>query len=146
MINTNDDRLTVVGIIRVVVFFHSDATQNTLCTSATYKLVPPLTKLMNKDSMAPICYWSVIEFQIAIVCACLPTFRAVVAHFCPGLLGGSSAQGSGRYYYGHGRGAHSQNMRLGGESGLQGKTMAYVVGGSGPKRDRFIPLNDVDIR
>lgn len=70
----------------------------------------------------------------------------MVAHFCPGLLGGSSAQGSGRYYYGHSRGAHSQNMRLGGESGPQGKTMAYVVGGSGPKRDRFIPLNYVDIR
>ena len=80
------------------------------------------------------------------MCACLPTFRAVVAHFCPGLLGGSSAQAtSQRYYYGHTRGAQSQKMRVGEEPGLQGKTMAYVVGGSGSKRDRerFIPLNDV---
>lgn len=36
--------------------------------------------------MQTLNYWSVIECQIAIICACLPTARAFLVHIFPGTL------------------------------------------------------------
>lgn len=36
--------------------------------------------------------WSVIECQIAVICACLPATRALIVCFCPGVLSISSGQ------------------------------------------------------
>lgn len=64
--------LTVVAILRVVVFYLNRWGKN------------PTVELQ------PIVHWSVIEVSIAVLCACLPTGRAMLAHFFPGLLGGSA--------------------------------------------------------
>ncbi|KAJ5844923.1 hypothetical protein N7534_008592 [Penicillium rubens] len=64
--------LTIIAIIRVVVFWNNRWGVNQ--TLGLYPLV----------------HWSVIETQIAIMCACLPAFRALLGRVFPGLLGGSS--------------------------------------------------------
>ncbi|KAE8377592.1 hypothetical protein BDV26DRAFT_304881 [Aspergillus bertholletiae] len=64
--------LTVIGIIRVVVFWNNRWGQNQ--TAGIY----------------PLIHWSVIESQVAIICACLPSSRALVNHFFPGILSGST--------------------------------------------------------
>ncbi|RHZ61812.1 uncharacterized protein CDV56_107452 [Aspergillus thermomutatus] len=66
--------LTVVAILRVVVFYLNRWGKN------------PTVELQ------PIVHWSVIEVSIAVLCACLPTGRAMLAHLFPGLLGASSGQ------------------------------------------------------
>lgn len=37
--------------------------------------------------MAPLNYWSMIECQIAIVCACLPAIRTLLIHYVPEVFG-----------------------------------------------------------
>ncbi|KAF3481394.1 uncharacterized protein GIQ15_04153 [Arthroderma uncinatum] len=61
--------LTAVGVVRVIILFQHDVTKN-----PTYE-------------MAPLNYWSMIECQMAIVCACLPATRAILIHFLPGIAG-----------------------------------------------------------
>ena len=87
--------------------------------------------------MESLNHWSVIECQIAIICACLPAFRAVAAHFFPAVVGAdSSGHASSATPY-----AYSNNRSVS-QSG--GKTVSYAVGGKA-KRDSFIPLHDVDV-
>ncbi|EFR03174.1 integral membrane protein [Nannizzia gypsea CBS 118893] len=61
--------LTAIGIVRVIILFQHDPTKN-----PTYE-------------MAPLNYWSMIECQIAIVCACLPAIRTLLMHFVPAVFG-----------------------------------------------------------
>ncbi|EEQ32309.1 uncharacterized protein MCYG_05128 [Microsporum canis CBS 113480] len=61
--------VTTIGIVRVIVLFQHDPSKN-----PTYE-------------MAPLNYWSMIECQIAVVCACLPATRALLIHYAPELLG-----------------------------------------------------------
>lgn len=49
--------------------------------------------------MEPLNHWSVIECQIAIVCACLPATRAFLANFLPGLFGHPDESGRGGQTY-----------------------------------------------
>ncbi|RAL03302.1 CFEM domain-containing protein [Aspergillus ibericus CBS 121593] len=65
--------LTIVAIIRVVVFWEHRWTNN-------------LTA-----GLQPLIHWSVIESQIAIMTTCLPAARAFITHYFPA-LGGSSAR------------------------------------------------------
>lgn len=37
--------------------------------------------------MAPLNYWSMIECQVAIVCACLPAIRTLLVHYLPDVFG-----------------------------------------------------------
>lgn len=111
--------------------------------------------------MESLNHWSVIECQIAILCACLPTTRAVIVHFFPGVLGAaSSGQATNSHsHYNRYAGGHSQNMQAqsgrGDEEAQDGqgqgqggiaKTVSYAVGisGASKKRDSFIQLKDVD--
>ncbi|KAJ5144300.1 hypothetical protein N7526_001808 [Penicillium atrosanguineum] len=48
--------------------------------------------------MEPLNYWSVIECQVAIICACLPATRAFVVHYLPGMLGYSGNASSGGFH------------------------------------------------
>jgi hypothetical protein len=41
------------------------------------------------DDNAPAVYWSVLECDIAIVCACMPAVRVVLGHVFPSLFGSS---------------------------------------------------------
>ncbi|PLB38578.1 CFEM domain-containing protein [Aspergillus candidus] len=65
--------LTVVAILRVIVFWFNRWGSNQLV------------------ELQPIVHWSVIEVQIAVLCACLPTTRAMVVHLFPCLVNGSGA-------------------------------------------------------
>ncbi|KAM5444370.1 hypothetical protein MferCBS31731_000889 [Microsporum ferrugineum] len=61
--------VTTIGIVRVIILFQHDPSKN-----PTYE-------------MAPLNYWSMIECQVAVVCACLPATRALLIHYAPELLG-----------------------------------------------------------
>ncbi|EFQ98974.1 integral membrane protein [Nannizzia gypsea CBS 118893] len=61
--------VTAIAIVRVVVLFQHDPTKN-----PTYE-------------MEPLIYWSMIECQVAVICACLPATRVLLLHFAPGALG-----------------------------------------------------------
>ncbi|KAA8649903.1 hypothetical protein EYZ11_001179 [Aspergillus tanneri] len=63
--------LTIVAIIRVVVFWNNRWSNN------------------QTAQLQPIVHWSVIEVQIAVLCACLPATRALINHFLPDLVGSS---------------------------------------------------------
>ncbi|KAH8434885.1 CFEM domain-containing protein [Aspergillus melleus] len=60
--------LTIVAIIRVIVFWNNRWSDN------------------QTAQLQPIVHWSVIEVQIAVLCACLPATRALVGHFMPDLV------------------------------------------------------------
>ncbi|KAL1867219.1 hypothetical protein Plec18167_008760 [Paecilomyces lecythidis] len=60
--------LTAIGVIRVIVFYY-----NSSPTNPTW-------------DMQALNHWSVIECQVAIICACLPTTRAFISHIFPGVL------------------------------------------------------------
>ncbi|KAB8074271.1 hypothetical protein BDV29DRAFT_156750 [Aspergillus leporis] len=64
--------LTVIAIIRLIVFWNNRWGQNQ--TAGIY----------------PLIHWSVIESQVAIICACLPSSRALLNHFFPGIFTGST--------------------------------------------------------
>ncbi|KAE8152990.1 hypothetical protein BDV25DRAFT_137393 [Aspergillus avenaceus] len=64
--------LTVIAIIRVVVFWNNRWGQNQ--TAGIY----------------PLIHWSVIESNVAVLCACLPASRALINHFFPGIFRGST--------------------------------------------------------
>ncbi|KAK2841687.1 hypothetical protein FQN49_006010 [Arthroderma sp. PD_2] len=70
--------LTAVGVARVIILFQHDPTKN-----PTYE-------------MAPLNYWSMIECQFAIICACLPATRALLIHFVPALLGQATENASNK--------------------------------------------------
>lgn len=81
-----------MGIIRVVVFFHNDSTDNQTCRS-TFLGVQPLYDINNSaDEMEPLNHWSTIECQVAIICACLPTTRAMLVHLFPRMFGVATEQ------------------------------------------------------
>lgn len=44
------------------------------------------------DEMESLNHWSTIECQIAIICACLPTARAMLAHIFPRIFGATTEQ------------------------------------------------------
>ncbi|KAJ5358164.1 hypothetical protein N7541_005322 [Penicillium brevicompactum] len=93
--------LTIIAIIRVVVFWNNRWGYNQ--TLGLY----------------PLIYWSVIECQISVMCACLPAFRALVGRWLPGVLGGTGrrtyATGGAEYYH-----------RSGGQSNIN-KSVTYEV-------------------
>ncbi|KAJ5884764.1 hypothetical protein N7495_009274 [Penicillium taxi] len=64
--------LTVIAIIRVVVFWNNRWGYN-----QTFGLYP-------------VVQWSIIETQIAVLCACLPSSRAIAGRYFPASIGGTS--------------------------------------------------------
>ncbi|KAJ5204011.1 uncharacterized protein N7498_004890 [Penicillium cinerascens] len=122
--------LTAVGIVRVIILSRNDSTEN-----PTFE-------------MEPLNYWSVIECQVAIICACLPATRAFIVHYIPGMLGQSeNASSSG--------GAHtSSNPRSKtisavhpGNLGFISKTVSYRVDSTGRSSqsasDSFVKLVEI---
>ncbi|KAB8239076.1 hypothetical protein ETB97_002072 [Aspergillus alliaceus] len=115
--------LTVIAIIRLVVFWNNRWGQNQ--TAGIY----------------PLIHWSVIETQVAIVCACLPSSRALLNHFFPGIFKGSTrrtyATGPSNWY------ARGQSN---GQSKIS-KSVSYTVQYTSSQRDdsnSLVQLVDMD--
>ncbi|KAE8347752.1 hypothetical protein BDV24DRAFT_146547 [Aspergillus arachidicola] len=120
--------LTGVAIARVIVFWF-----NRWNTNPTVQL-------------QPIVHWSVIEVHIAVMCACLPTFRAMLVHIFPKMLGNSSDQS----YYER-RNTPSKPPTFGSAQALSkshiNKTVSYSVdygANKRPQRHSFVPLVELD--
>ncbi|KAB8276930.1 hypothetical protein BDV30DRAFT_223916 [Aspergillus minisclerotigenes] len=120
--------LTGVAIARVIVFWF-----NRWNTNPTVQL-------------QPIVHWSVIEVHIAVMCACLPTFRAMLVHVFPKVLGNSSDQS----YYEQ-RNTPSKPPTFGSTQALSkshiNKTVSYSVdygANKRPQRHSFVPLVELD--
>ncbi|KAJ5745122.1 hypothetical protein N7520_010304 [Penicillium odoratum] len=64
--------LTIIAIIRVVVFWNNRWGLN------------------QTKGLYPLIYWSVIECQISVMCACLPASRALLGYYFPGFMGSES--------------------------------------------------------
>ncbi|PLB35982.1 CFEM domain-containing protein [Aspergillus candidus] len=64
--------LWIIAVIRAVVFWNHRAGSNE--TLGLY----------------PLMHWSVLETQIALMCACLPAFRALISQWFPALLGNTT--------------------------------------------------------
>ncbi|KAJ5127697.1 hypothetical protein N7448_008476 [Penicillium atrosanguineum] len=75
--------LTIIAIIRVVVFWNNRWGYN------------------QTKGLYPLIYWSVIECQISVMCACLPASRALLGRWFPEIMGGSSRRtyASGPEYF-----------------------------------------------
>lgn len=100
--------LTIIAIIRVIVFWN-----NRWGVNQTLGLYP-------------LIFWSVIECQISILCACLPASRALLARYFPALLGGSSARTYGRTY-GSAAPEHRNNGTKNGQNSTINKSVSYSV-------------------
>ncbi|KAJ6045178.1 uncharacterized protein N7446_003380 [Penicillium canescens] len=110
--------LTIIAIIRVVVFWnHRWGANQTL-------------------GLYPLIHWSVIETQIAIMCACLPAFRALIGRWFPGLLGGSR----GRTYPSN---AAEYVRQTEGNSNIN-KSVSYSVNYASRSENSVVELVDVD--
>ncbi|KAE8148881.1 hypothetical protein BDV25DRAFT_141368 [Aspergillus avenaceus] len=120
--------LTAVAIIRVVVFWYNRWNTN-------------LT-----EQLQPIVHWSVLETQIAVMCACLPTFRAMLVHLFPKVLGNTSDQS----YYAQrntpsGRPVFASQQPI--SKSHINKTVSYSVdygGNKRPQRSSFVQLVEMD--
>ncbi|EYE94543.1 CFEM domain-containing protein [Aspergillus ruber CBS 135680] len=134
--------LTAIGIIRVVIF-----SQNTSNTNPTFE-------------MEPLNHWSVIECQMAIICACLPTSRALFVRILPSA--DTSHDSSTARPYPTATGASSRTAALSAfagagsgtgekEKSLISKRVSYSVDvGAKAKAlkresDGFIQLKDIEI-
>lgn len=103
------------------------------------------------DEMEPLNYWSVIECQVAIICACLPATRAIILHYLPGLLGHASENTSSGGLYAssniRSKGGSAFNPSKG-DRGFISKTVSYTVDTSAKPpanaSDSFIKLVEVD--
>lgn len=125
-----------------------------LCVSSKYPPSPlPLTKVAVE--MEPLNHWSVIECQIAIICACLPTSRALFVRVLPGA--NTTHDSSTARPYPTATGASSRTAAVSAfagsgerEKGRIAKTVSYSVDiGSKTKRltresDGFIQLKDIE--
>ncbi|XHG00908.1 hypothetical protein AWENTII_004321 [Aspergillus wentii] len=119
--------LTIIGIVRVIVFSRNDSNANPLY------------------EMEALNHWSVIECQIAIVCACLPTTRAMLVRFFPSVLGLSTEQALPYTNAGSSRGGANGSRQVGEKSQIS-KRVSYAVDyGTKQKRDsgKFIQLVEV---
>lgn len=119
--NTNDlTRLTIIAIIRVVVFWNNRWGINQ--TSGLY----------------PLIHWSVIEVQISVMCACLPAFRALAGRWFPSLLGSAR-----RTYASHT--IEGYNRHTGGNSNIN-KSISYSVNYASRSENSVVELVDVDAK
>ncbi|KAL4813305.1 hypothetical protein BDW67DRAFT_178028 [Aspergillus spinulosporus] len=119
--------LTIIGIVRVIVF-----SQNSLNENPTYEM-----EALNR--------WSVIE--IAIICACLPTTRAMLASLYPGIVGvstGEASAGQPNQYNGASR--SNISMKAPQQKVNISKTVSYTVDyvGRSPRgsSNGFLQLDD----
>ncbi|GBF64615.1 hypothetical protein TMEN_7331 [Trichophyton mentagrophytes] len=107
--------LTAIGIVRVIILFQHDPT-----TNPTYE-------------MAPLNYWSMIECQIAIVCACLPSIRTLLIHYVPDVFGQATEAASQKRpnasSTGNSKGEEyaSNSTLIGSRDGYISKTISYSV-------------------
>ncbi|KAJ5966241.1 hypothetical protein N7481_012955 [Penicillium waksmanii] len=100
--------LTIIAIIRVIVFWNNRWGVN------------------QTVGLYPLIYWSVIECQISILCACLPASRALIARWFPALLGGSSRETYARTYGSAAPGGRSNRANYGQDSAIN-KSVTYSV-------------------
>ncbi|PNS15997.1 Cell division control protein 45 [Sphaceloma murrayae] len=66
-----------------------------VCLVSILRLPELRTAIVSSDPLhdgAAIAYWSFVEVNVAIICACLPSLKAFAAQYMPHYLGGSSPQ------------------------------------------------------
>lgn len=136
--------------------------RNTSNTNPTCKSLSLPTALIKPGvdeepvEMEPLNHWSVIECQIAIICACLPTSRALFVHVLPGA--NTTHDSSTARPYPTATGASSRTAAVSAfvgsgerEKGRISKTVSYSVDvGAKAKRltresDGFIQLKDIKL-
>lgn len=86
-------------------------------------------------------YWSVIETNIGILAASIPSFKALVKRFLPKILGDYSGSGSGPYSRQRSGGYVRSHERKGGSTGfskLSGNTAVNSYGSSGNPHDDYL--------
>lgn len=49
---------------------------------------------MHPDDNTPAVYWSVLECNMFIICACMPALRAIISHYAPSIFGWSTVDHS----------------------------------------------------
>lgn len=114
-------RLTIIAIIRVVVFWNNRWGIN------------------QTSGLFPLIHWSVIEVQISVMCACLPAFRALVGRYFPSLVGSAR-----RTYASHTM--EGYNRHTGGNSNIN-KSVSYSVNyASRSENHSAVELVDVDVK
>lgn len=77
--------------------------------------------------MEPLNYWSVIECQVAIICACLPATRAFIVHYLPGLHGHSENASSGGFHPSSNTRSKAGSAANSAKLGFISKTVSYRV-------------------
>lgn len=158
-------RLTAIGVARVIILSKNDSTNNPTCeppiaifpkgehsrrwllSSDHFLLLMIFVDHIPIDEMEPLNYWSVIECQVAIICACLPATRAIIVHYAPGLIGHISDNASRQDVYSsntRSRGRSAVNSKLGTIS----KRVSYSVNTTtqppAGASESFIKLVEVD--
>ncbi|EPS29322.1 hypothetical protein POX_f08366 [Penicillium oxalicum] len=101
--------VTLVSVLRLNSLIHFASTQN-----------------LTWDYVA-VGYWSTIECDVGVICACLPAIRSLLRHAAPGVFGDTEQNKS------YGTGSHGR-----GNSRLDGSISVLPKGDKGP----FYPLND----
>ncbi|KAL1856703.1 hypothetical protein Plec18170_003674 [Paecilomyces lecythidis] len=125
--------LTIVAIIRVVVFWFNRWNTN------------PSVQLQ------PIVYWSVVETHIAVICACLPTLRAMLVHLFPKLFPNAGDNSTAHKNTPSGRATFASSSQALNKSQIN-KTVSYTVDYDDdskkkrPHRHSFVQLVEIDPR
>lgn len=122
LVSTNHHtRLTIIAIIRVVVFWNNRWGIN------------------QTSGLFPLIHWSVIEVQISVMCACLPAFRALVGRYFPSLIGSAR-----RTYASHTMEGYNRHTE--GNSNIN-KSVSYSVNyTSRSENNSVVELVDVDAK
>lgn len=85
---------------------------------------------MPKGDYVEIGYWSTIECDVGVICACLPAIRSLLRRVFPTAFGDTTNANS-----------KASMSRSGGTSRLEGKISTKAKGGD---ESHFVPLVDMD--
>lgn len=121
--------VTLVSILRLSSLIHFAATQNLTCE---FSLSCPMIVCLHssfKGDYVTVGYWSTVECDVGVICACLPAIRSLLRQAAPGMFGDTEQTKS------YGMNSHTRgNSRLDGSINVQGK---------GESR-QFYPLGDIE--
>lgn len=104
---------------------------NSACISSIVRITFVPRMLVDADAtwvISPAMYWSVIEINVGILAASIPSFKPIASRYMPRLLGSS--------YYGRGTGNGQKSNGYGSSSG--------AFGGGRSKGGRGVELHSVE--
>lgn len=122
--------VTLVSILRLNSLIHFASTDNLTCELPfLFSLDFLSTNNFAQGDYVTIGYWSTIECDVGVICACLPAIRSLLRQAAPGIFGDTEQTKS------YGMNSHTRgNSRLDGSVYIQGK---------GESR-QFYPLGDIE--